>query len=56
MKRKIYYRYNPQTLTYDRIYPSTKDKIFTVFRHLISGIVVGIAAIIAFSYFIGTPW
>lgn len=56
IKRKIYYRYNPQTLTYDRIYPSMKDKFLTVFRHLISGIVVGIAAIIAFAYFIGTPW
>lgn len=56
MKRKIYYRYNPQTLTYDRIYPSAKDKIFTVFRHLISGIVVGIAALVIFVYFIGTPW
>ncbi|NDV77751.1 M23 family metallopeptidase [Dysgonomonas sp. 511] len=56
MKRKIYYRYNPQTLTYERIYPSTKDKIFTVFRHLISGIVVGVAALILFQYFVGTPW
>ena len=56
MKRKIYYRYNPHTLTYERIYPSTKDKIFTVFRHLISGIVVGVAALILFQYFVGTPW
>lgn len=56
MKRKIYYRYNPQTLTYERVYPKTKDKIFTVFRHLISGIVVGIAALFIFVYFFGTPW
>jgi len=56
MKRKIYYRYNPQTLTYDRIYPSMKDRVFTVLRHLISGIVVGIAALVAFVYFVGTPW
>lgn len=56
MKRKVYYRYNPQTLTYERIYPSMKDKVFTVFRHLISGIVVGIGALIAFVYFFGTPW
>ncbi len=56
MKRKVFYRYNPQTLTYERIYPSTKDKIFTIFRHLISGIVVGIAALVAFVYFFGTPW
>ncbi|GAB6009990.1 M23 family metallopeptidase [Dysgonomonas reticulitermitis] len=56
MKRKVYYRYNPQILTYERIYPSLKDKIFTVFRHLISGIIVGIGALIAFIYFVGTPW
>ncbi len=56
MKRKVYYRYNPQNLTYERIYPSLKDKIFIVFRHLISGIIVGIGALIAFVYFIGTPW
>lgn len=56
MKRKVYYRYNPQTLTYERIYPSMKDKVFTVFRHLISGIVVGIGALIALVYFFGTPW
>lgn len=56
MKRNIYYRYNPQTLTYDRIYPSMKDKIFTVFRHLISGIVVGVVGLVLFIYFFGTPW
>ncbi len=56
MKRKVYYRYNPQTLTYERIYPSTKDRVFTVFRHLISGIIVGIVALVAFVYFFGTPW
>lgn len=56
MKRKVYYRYNPQTLTYDRIYPSTKDRIFTIFRHMISGIVVGVAAIFIIVYFLGTPW
>ncbi|MFV0418411.1 MAG: M23 family metallopeptidase [Dysgonomonas sp.] len=56
MKRKIYYRYNPQTLTYDRIYPNMKDRIITVFRHLISGIVVGVGALVGFVYFVGTPW
>lgn len=56
MKRKVYYRYNPQTLTYDRIYPSRKDRIIVVFRHLISGIVVGIVGLIAVTYFFDTPW
>ncbi len=56
MKRKVYYRYNPQNLSYERIYPSLKDRIFVVFRHLISGIIVGIGALVAFVYFVGTPW
>ncbi|NDV96346.1 M23 family peptidase [Dysgonomonas sp. 521] len=56
MKRKVYYRYNPQTLTYDRIYPSLKDRIFVVFRHLISGVIVGIGGLVAVVYFFGTPW
>lgn len=56
MKRKVYYRYNPQNLTYERIYPSLKDRILIIFRHLISGIIVGIAALVAFVYFVGTPW
>lgn len=55
-RKKVFYRYNPQTLTYDRVYPSIKDRIFGIFRHLISGIVVGIGALIAFVYFFGTPW
>ncbi|MDR2955277.1 MAG: M23 family metallopeptidase [Prevotella sp.] len=56
MKRKIYYRYNPQTLIYERVYPSLKDRAYAVFRHLISGIVVGIAALVVVLYFFDTPW
>lgn len=56
MKRKVYYRYNSQNLTYERIYPSLKDKVLTVFRHLLSGIIVGVVSLIGFVYFVGTPW
>ncbi len=40
--RKSYYIYDPNTLSYERVYPSTKDRIFTVVRHLSSGIIVGV--------------
>jgi hypothetical protein len=33
-----------------------KDRVFIVFRHLISGIIVGIGALVAFACFFGTPW
>lgn len=41
MKKKVYYRYNSQTLTYERVYPSWWRRIFIVFRNLILGIIIG---------------
>lgn len=56
MKKKIYYRYNPQTLTYERVYRSGKDKFFTVLRHLLSGIIVGGLLFSGAWYVLGTPY
>jgi murein DD-endopeptidase MepM/ murein hydrolase activator NlpD len=39
--RKVYYRFNPQTLYYERVFPSWKQRVWTVFRHLIIGIIIG---------------
>lgn len=55
MKRKIYYRYNPLTLAYERVYPSLKDRFLTVLRHLLSGIVIGGGGLFIFIYFFGSP-
>ncbi|WP_165042900.1 M23 family metallopeptidase [Dysgonomonas sp. ZJ709] len=55
MKRKVYYKYNPQTLTYDRIYPSIKDRFFTVLRHLLSGILIGFGVFWVTIYFLDSP-
>lgn len=55
MKRKVYYKYNPQTLTYERVYPSAKDKVFTVLRHLMSGILLGFVVFWGLYYFFGSP-
>ena len=41
--RKTYYLYNPNTLNYERVYPSSKDRLFTVLRHLSTGIAFGVA-------------
>ncbi len=41
MKKKVYFRYNPNTLSYERVYPKAKDRIFSVIRHLASGIIIG---------------
>ncbi|MCL1937701.1 MAG: M23 family metallopeptidase [Candidatus Azobacteroides sp.] len=37
----IFYKYNPQTLSYERVYLSVKQRIWVVFRHLLIGIVIG---------------
>lgn len=56
MKKKIYYRYNSETLTYERVYRSAKDRFFTVLRHLLSGILVGGILFAAAWYVLGTPF
>jgi len=53
--RKTYYRYNPNTLDYERVFPSAKDRIFTVLRHLSTGILFGIATFFIMFYVIGSP-
>ncbi len=47
----IFYRYNPKTLNYERVFPSAGQKIWAVCRHLIiGGIIGGIAFAFAFFY------
>lgn len=53
--RKTYYRYNPNTLDYERVYPSAKDRIFTVLRHLSTGILFGIATFFIMFYVVDSP-
>ena len=47
--RKTYYLYNPNTLNYERVYPSSKDRLFTVLRHLSTGIAFGVATFFVLS-------
>ncbi|MDH6534080.1 M23 family peptidase [Parabacteroides sp. 52] len=53
--RKTYYLYNPNTLSYERVYPSPKDRLFTILRHLSTGIVFGIATFFAMMYLFDSP-
>jgi len=53
--RKTYYFYNPTTSSYERFYPSAKDRFFMVLRHLSTGILFGIATFFAMMYFIDSP-
>lgn len=53
--RKTYYLYNPSTLSYERVYPSAKDRFFTVLRHLSTGIAFGVATFFVMMYVIDSP-
>jgi len=52
---KIYYRYNPDTLSYERVFPSRSQRLWAVFRHIIIGAFVGIALWGVFSYVFDSP-
>ncbi|MDD4514820.1 M23 family metallopeptidase [Massilibacteroides sp.] len=53
--RKTYYLYNPNTLSYERVYPSAKDRFFTILRHLSTGIAFGVATFFVMMYLIDSP-
>lgn len=49
--KKIYYLYNPDTLNYERVYPTAKQHLFAVIRHLSIGLFFGA---VVFFIFINT--
>ena len=53
--RKTYYLYNPNTLSYERVYPSAKDRFFGVLRHLSIGIIIGVGAFFLLSKTFDSP-
>lgn len=53
--RKTYYLYNPNTLNYERVYPSAKDRFFVVLRHLSIGIIIGLGAFFIMMYTMDSP-
>jgi len=53
--RKTYYIYNPKTLEYDRVYPSSKDRFIVILRNLTLGLLFGIGAFFAMFYFFDSP-
>ncbi|MDR2627139.1 MAG: M23 family metallopeptidase [Dysgonamonadaceae bacterium] len=53
--KKRYYFYNPQTLSYERIYLSWKQRIWVVFRHLFTGIIIGVGIFLFSIYCFTSP-
>ena len=52
---KIYYRYNPDNLNYERVYPSKTQRLWTICRHVIIGSLIGIAIFMVATYVFDSP-
>lgn len=53
--RKVYYIYNPQTQTYDRIYPTIRQRIASYVRRLFAGMGLGAGCFIILLLAFGSP-
>ena len=53
--RKVYYIYNPKTRTYDRIYPTVRQRILSYLRTLFVGMGLGAGSFIAVLLLFGSP-
>lgn len=55
MSKKVFYRYNPATDSYDRVYPSWKQRAWIVVRHFIVGILIGVGVFFALDNVVDFP-
>ena len=55
MSKKIFYRYNPTTEEYERVYPSRGQRFGHLFLRMIEGVAVSAAIFIALYVFIDLP-
>ncbi len=53
--RKVYYIYNPKTQTYDRIYPTIRQRALSILRRLFVGMGLGAASFIILLLLFGSP-
>ena len=53
--RKVYYIYNPQTQTYDRIYPTVRQRALSILRRLFYGMGLGAGCFIVLLLIFGSP-
>ena len=53
--RKVYYIYNPKTRTYDRIYPTVRQRSISILRRLFVGMGLGAGSFIILLFIFGSP-
>lgn len=54
VKKRVYYIFNPETRTYDRVYPTPMQKFLTVFRRCICYVIFGGLSFLVFSLCFGS--
>jgi murein DD-endopeptidase MepM/ murein hydrolase activator NlpD len=52
---KTFYKYNPHTLSYERAYLTARQRVWSVFRHLFIGIVIGGSLFVLAMYALESP-
>lgn len=55
MRKKVYYRYNPTTESYERVYPSRGERLWGLTRHILQGIAIGAAILVLLYICIDLP-
>lgn len=53
--RKVYYIYNPKTRTYDRVYPTFRQRVLNVLKRLFIGMGFGAGSFILLLWIFGSP-
>lgn len=53
--RKVYYLYNPKTRTYDRVYPTVRQRALNILWRLFIGMGLGAASFILLFWIFGSP-
>lgn len=53
--RKVYYIYNPKTRTYDRIYPTIRQRMLSYVRRLMLGVGLGAGSFLLLLFIFGSP-
>lgn len=53
--RKVYYIYNPKTRTYDRIYPTVRQRALSILRRLFVGMGLGAGSFLILLFIFGSP-
>lgn len=55
MARKVFYKYNPATDSYERVYPTARQRWWAVIRQFIIGIGIGAVLCVVAYYFVDFP-